>query len=214
MPIESYRVINETPSMPGGEIIGTPSAPPTDATRNDLVPADGALLIVSVPAEAKVFVNGDRTSSSGEVRRFLSRGLETGRRYEFVVKMAVDRDGTTAEETKVVRLTAGEQSSLAFSVKPAVVPTATTSLTLRVPADAKVFLAGNATASSGAVRQFETSSLRAGQTWKNYEIRVVAVVDGTEQTVSKVIDLKAGDTVDLALDPTTQVASAGSTAKL
>jgi len=214
MPIDSYRVIDETPSMTGGEIIGTPVAPALDTTRQDAVPADGALLIVSVPAEAKVFVNGDRTSSGGEVRRFLSRGLQAGRQYEFVVKMAVDRDGATAEETKVVRLTAGERSNLAFAAKPAVVAASTTSLTLRVPADAKVFLAGNATSSSGAVRQFETSTLRAGQAWKNYEIRVVATVDGKEQSVSKVIDLKAGDTVDLSLDPATQVASVQSTAKL
>ena len=157
----------------------------------------GVLPIVHVPFDARDRIDRD----------------DLAREIDWIFSVGADGLGT-GMVSEVVRLTAGEQSSLAFSVKPAVVPTATTSLTLRVPADAKVFLAGNATASSGAVRQFETSSLRAGQTWKNYEIRVVAVVDGTEQTVSKVIDLKAGDTVDLALDPTTQVASAGSTAKL
>jgi uncharacterized protein (TIGR03000 family) len=216
MPIESYRVIDETPSMTGGEIIGTPIGDPLDTTRNDEIPADGAMLVVSVPAGARVFVNDSATSSTGELRRYLSRGLEQGRRYEFVVRMAVDRDGQTREETKVVNLVAGRQARVAFDAEPvraaAAVPT--TSLTLRVPENAQVWLAGNATASSGPVRQFETTGLRAGQTWKNYEIRVTAVVDGREQSVSKVIDLAAGDTVEFALDPTARTATAGSTAAL
>jgi uncharacterized protein (TIGR03000 family) len=89
-----------------------------------------------------------------------------------------------------------------------------TTLTLRVPADAKVWLAGNATASSGVVRQFETRGLRLGQAWKNYEVRVSAVVDGSERTVSKVIDLAAGDRIELSLDPAARTADAASTAAL
>jgi uncharacterized protein (TIGR03000 family) len=212
MPIESYRVIGETPSMPGGEIIGTPVPGATDSTRVETVPADGALLVVEVPAAAKIFVNGAATSSQGAVRRFLSRGLVAGKQYEFVVRMAVDRDGTTAEETKVVSLVAGGRSAVAFTAGAAA--PAKTSLTLHVPADAKVWLAGSATASTGAVRQFETANLKAGQTWRNYEIRVAAVIDGREQTVSKVIDLAAGQAVELTLDPATRTAAADATASL
>jgi uncharacterized protein (TIGR03000 family) len=177
------------------------------------VPADAGLIVVDVPAEARLFVNGAATSSTGGVRRFLSRGLVSGKRYEFVVRMAVDRDGSTAEETKVVSLTAGERSQVSFSA-PAPAAASMTTLTLRVPADAKVWLAGNATASSGVVRQFETRGLRLGQAWKNYEVRVSAVVDGSERTVSKVIDLAAGDRIELSLDPAARTADAASTAAL
>jgi uncharacterized protein (TIGR03000 family) len=78
---------------------------------------------------------------------------------------------------------------------------------LHVPADAKVWLAGNATGSKGATRQFETTMLAAGQSWKGYEIRVATEIDGREQVVSKVIDLAAGDTVEFSLDPTAGLAS-------
>jgi len=64
------------------------------------------------------------------------------------------------------------------------------------------------------VRTFETSSLSAGKSWKGYEIRVASVVDGQERMVSKVIDLAAGDTVDLTLDPAVRTASAETTASL
>jgi uncharacterized protein (TIGR03000 family) len=189
----------------GGEVITTPTgAPALDSTSTEKVPADAALLEVAVPAEARVFVNGNQTTSTGGLRRYLSRGLAAGRRYEFVVRIAVDRDGKTAEQTKVVSLTAGERTSVSFVDAAA----ASTSLTLHVPADAKVWLAGNATASSGETRHFETRTLRPGQTWRNYEIKVTTVVDGRELVVSKTINLAAGDRVDLALDP----ASAGAEA--
>jgi uncharacterized protein (TIGR03000 family) len=204
MPIESYRIIGETPSMTGGEVIVAPSA--TDSTRSEQVPADGGLLVVEVPAEGTIFVNGQATTSTGSTRRFLSRGLVAGKQYEFVVRM---KNGD-AEETKVVALVAGEQAKVSFVAAAA----PKTSLTLRVPAEAKVWLAGNATASAGEVRHFETAGLKAGQSWKNYEIRVATVVDGQERMVSKVIDLAAGDAVELALDPAARTAAAESTAAL
>jgi uncharacterized protein (TIGR03000 family) len=208
MPIESYRVIGETPSMTGGEVIGVPSA--TDSTRTEQVPADAGLLVVEVPAEGTIFVNGQATASTGAERRFLSRGLVAGKQYEFVVRM---KNGD-AEETKVVTLSAGERAKVSFVAADSRPAAAKTSLTLRVPADAKVWLAGNATASTGEVRHFETAGLKAGQSWKDYEIRVTAVVNGREQTVSKVIDLAAGDAVELALDPAARTAAAESTAAL
>jgi uncharacterized protein (TIGR03000 family) len=82
-----------------------------------------------------------------------------------------------------------------------------TSLTLHVPADAKVWLAGNETASSGQTRLFETTTLKDGQSWKNYEIKVATVVDGKEQVVSKTIELVAGRSVELTLDPVQRTAS-------
>jgi hypothetical protein len=56
--------------------------------------------------------------------------------------------------------------------------------------------------------------LAPGQSWKNYEIRVATVVDGREQVVSKVIDLAAGQTVELSLDPAQRTAAADTTASI
>jgi uncharacterized protein (TIGR03000 family) len=77
-----------------------------------------------------------------------------------------------------------------------------------------VWLAGNETSSTGATRLFETSNLRSGQTWQNYEIRVATVVDGREKVVSKTINLVAGGTVELSLDPAARTASADATVSL
>jgi uncharacterized protein (TIGR03000 family) len=91
------------------------------------VPADGAMLVVEVPADATVYVNGTKTNSQGAVRRYLSRGLTAGQKYEFVVRMATDAG---KESTKVVSLTAGQRSSVSFK---AAIEAPKTSVTLRVP---------------------------------------------------------------------------------
>lgn len=181
------------------------AAPAIDAgAAVETVPADGALLVVDLPTDAQVFVNGAKTSATGARRRYVSRGLETGKDYEFVVKMVVDRDGTPAEQTRTVTLAAGGRSNITFDTT---VAAPKTSLTLHVPAEAKVWLAGNETASTGATRLFETTTLKQGQSWKNYEIKVAVVVDGKEEMVSKTIDLVAGGTVELSLDPARRTAA-------
>ena len=203
MPVEAYRTIESAPTVVDPEVVAPPAAPA--AVESTAIPADGALLIVDVPADAKIFVNGAATKATGDVRRYVSRGLVAGKDYEFVVRMAVDRDGETTEETRVVTLTAGAGSRVSFTAaesQPVVKKAPTTTVTLHVPVDAKVWLAGNATGSTGETRQFETTMLSAGQSWKGYEIRVATEIDGREQVVSKVIDLAAGDAVELSIDPT------------
>lgn len=213
MPVEAYRTIESSPVTPGAEVVAPPAAAPS-AGDSTAIPADGAMLVVEVPADAKIYVNGSATKATGDVRRYISRGLVAGKRYDYVVRMAVDRDGTTTEETQVVSLTAGEGSRVSFATAPVVKKAPKTTVTLHVPSDAKVWLAGNATASAGATRHFETTTLADGQSWKGYEIRVATVVDGRERFASKVIDLSAGDTVELAIDPTGSLALADATASL
>ena len=78
---------------------------------------------------------------------------------------------------------------------------ATTRLTLRVPADAKVWIEGQLTSSTGEVREFGTQSLADGQAWENYEVRVTTMVDGREVETVRRLTLKGGSDLDLAINP-------------
>ena len=205
MPVDSYRVITDEPvgdkAGTSGEEVETPVPAKDDSTS--IVPADGVLLLVAVPADAKVFVNGAATTSTGSLRRFVSRGLADGEVYDYTVKVVLDDADDATELTKTVSVSAGDRSELSFIEEQP-----TTSLTLRVPAEAKVWLAGNATGSTGDTRTFETTALAAGQVWQDYEIRVVTEIDGRERVISKVIDLAAGQTLELEVDPTVAIADA------
>jgi uncharacterized protein (TIGR03000 family) len=83
-----------------------------------VVPSTDVVLTVSVPADAKVFVNDQPTRSTGERRQYTSTGLQPAAVYAYRVRAEFVRDGKPVSEEKTVQLTAGQTSSLAFSAAP------------------------------------------------------------------------------------------------
>ena len=71
-----------------------------------------------------------------------------------------------------------------------------TAVLLHVPANAKVFLAGMETSSTGTDREFVTTKLAAGSAWEHCTVRVVRGDDSREKTLT----LKAGDSRELTFD--------------
>jgi len=77
---------------------------------------------------------------------------------------------------------------------------AKTSLTVHVPADAKVTLAGVRTKQTGEVREFATNRLAAGQTWSNYNVHVEITRDGKTMSQDRTILLTGGQSQELSFD--------------
>jgi uncharacterized protein (TIGR03000 family) len=95
-------------------------------------------------------------------------------------------------------LRAGEESKLAFDMNaPQALETA---LTIHVPENAKVYLAGNQTNGKGTVRTFRTSKLSEGQSWSDYVVRVVVQDKGLSRSLEEKITLRAGDQRELTFD--------------
>ena len=86
-----------------------------------------------------------------------------------------------------------------------------TRLTLHVPADAKVTLAGVETKQTGEVRQFTTSKLASGQNWNDYKVVIETTRDGKTLREERTLTLTGGQDQDLAVnfenDSNTQVAA-------
>ncbi len=201
-----------------GAMEGGAAQPAEDASTG--IARDSVLLTVTVPADAKVIINGYETKTTGTSRSYVSRGLLPGQRYKYEIRAEVQRDGQMSSDSKVVYVGAGEQSRLAFNfpAQPAgdaldqpeerVVsqpeedhPAAPqTTLRLSVPAAATVTLAGAATRSTGTHRVFTTRQLAAGQTWENYVVRAELEQGGRQLTKEVSIRLRAGETRDLAID--------------
>jgi uncharacterized protein (TIGR03000 family) len=94
-------------------------------------------------------------------------------------------------------------STRVIASKPAV----KTSLTLHVPADAKVTLAGVATKQTGEVRQFATTKLTTGQVWEDYKVVVELEKDGQVMREERVLKLTAGQPQELTVNfDSTQIA--------
>lgn len=133
--------------------------------------------------------------------------------------MTVDDAGTRREVTKTAWLAPGTEQTLAFdgasSSEHSVASgggAASTDLTLTVPADAEVWIEGQRTSPTGPVRRFSTNHLALGESWGEYEIRVVARSGGTERTAVRAITLIGGESVELAIDPEPRAPGVATTA--
>jgi len=78
-----------------------------------------------------------------------------------------------------------------------------TTLTLIVPADAKLLLGGNEIESEGEVRIFQTNELSKGDAWKKYQIEVIS----GEESQKKTISLKAGESKSITFEFEDKVAT-------
>ncbi len=122
-------------------------------------------------------------------------------------------DGRTVTETKTIQLGAGESGNLAFDFSPEGIKqadaAARTTVTLHVPADAKVYLSGHEMTATGPIRQFSTSRLSTGQEWTNYNVRATIERDGQLVTKEQTISLHGGEAQDIQFDfDTNQLAEA------
>jgi uncharacterized protein (TIGR03000 family) len=65
-----------------------------------------------VPAGAKIWLNGDATKQRGEVRHFQSPTLKPGQKYYYDLRATWQKDGRTVEQTRHLRVRAGDQISV------------------------------------------------------------------------------------------------------
>jgi len=186
-----------------------------DDAKEDSLPApddastsrkDEAMLTISVPADAKIFVNGKETRTEGGKRTYVSRDLKEGYSYAYDVEARWERNGETLTEKRHVDLRAGVHETVqldfadAIARQDAKAEKVETVLSLRVPADAQVKLAGHSTKGEGPVRIFKTRVLADGQQWKDYKIQVSVNRNGHAITKSKVITLGGGEDRNFVFD--------------
>ncbi len=166
-----------------------------------------AVLTLNVPADAIVYVNNHQMKTQGTERRFVAKNLSFDRSNTYEIRVVTEENGQEVAQTKVIDLTPERPSSLAFNFNHDVAPV--TSLTLRVPADAKVRLAGVDTSSGGELRYFYTNTLAAGQVWEDYQVEVEWEVNGEAVVKQQSVQLKAGQPIqlDFLSEPATYVAA-------
>ena len=165
------------------------------SSKKPAIAEDEIHLNVQLPESASVFVNGNRTTSKGSLRNFVSKNLVAGSSYRFDVRAESEVDGKIVTENKTVVLTTGASEAIEFQFTEQVkVPE--TVLTLNVPADAKVVLAGNGTKTVGESRTFRTQELTQGQVWDDYKI----IVTWNGQVKEKTIRLIGGDEMEVSFN--------------
>lgn len=196
---------SETPAAGGEGAVPSPGpAGDNDATSINRIQADAlaSILSLELPAEAKVFINDQSTSTTGAIRNYRSsnRGATVDQELNYRVKAVVVRDGKELVRTKRVTMRPGQNETVKFEFdQPVQVASVVTKLALRVPANAKVTLCGSPTKHTGVARTFETQSLATGQIWQGYKVEVEFERGGQTVTEERLIDMVGGQSHSLAI---------------
>jgi len=75
-----------------------------------------ATIVVSLPAEARLSIDGNVTSSTSARRVFTSPALQQGETYVYTLRAEIVREGQTIAETQTVTVRAGEQTPVSFNL--------------------------------------------------------------------------------------------------
>jgi uncharacterized protein (TIGR03000 family) len=197
----SYGGVSYTAPM-ADDCVGCSASTTTDAALQD---AGSAVIEVLVPGDAKVFVNNKQTNSTGASRSYVSNSLQAGQTYLYNFRVEFEQEGQTIVKNESIKLTAGDRVALSFGTNEdlqlsSAAGATKTELTLTVPENAKVFLAGAATDQTGAVRTYATHRLGQGQTWDAYTIRVEVEENGKTEVREETLSITGGEAYELAFD--------------
>lgn len=75
-----------------------------------------ATVIVDLPADAQLTVDGHQTVSTSAQRMFYTPGLESGETYSYTLRAQVTRDGQTQTVTEQITVRAGETTRVSINL--------------------------------------------------------------------------------------------------
>jgi uncharacterized protein (TIGR03000 family) len=82
-----------------------------------------ALINLSVPADAEIWFEGSKMTSTGSVREYQSPPLEPGGRYTYDIRARWEENGHEVTQTQQIEVTAGTRVDVHFPVQPTKAPT-------------------------------------------------------------------------------------------
>jgi uncharacterized protein (TIGR03000 family) len=85
---------------------------PPDAAKKSDTAKKRIILIVKVPADAQIEVDGAPTKATGEVRKFKSPELDVGKDYSYTIKATWTRNGKPIVVERKVAVRAGEETEV------------------------------------------------------------------------------------------------------
>jgi uncharacterized protein (TIGR03000 family) len=72
------------------------------------------MVVVTLPADARLTINGQKTVSTSARRVFESPTLKTGKTYTYEFKATVVREGRRISAEQVIQVRAGETKPVSF----------------------------------------------------------------------------------------------------
>jgi uncharacterized protein (TIGR03000 family) len=192
------------PMMPGagmGEMLPpAPTAPPATMppanVGETLTSAAQATVVVTLPADAKLFADGQLIDQTGPVRTFRTPALEPGKSYYYEISIEVVRNGRPAKFTEKAALEAGKVARVNFP-EPGPGSGNTAQIHVRMPADAVLTVDGRSWSANEGQAIIRTPELQPGQD-HFYQLKIEVVRRNERHTMTREVAFRAGQ--DLRVD--------------
>jgi len=198
----------------GGVAVVPVHAEPTKPSMMRMKEATGlpsqGTVVVQLPADAKLYVDGQLAPLTSASRSFVTPDLQTGRDYYYTLKAEATRDGRTVAQSKKVVVRAGAVANVEFGdLRSTTVAedAAPARITVKLPADAKLYVDGVACPLTSETRSFETPKLESGRAY-TYTLKAELVRNGQTRSESRQVELRAGKPVTVEFGDLTPVATA------
>jgi uncharacterized protein (TIGR03000 family) len=91
------------------------------ALLDTVVVDQSATVMVDLPADATLTIDGEATTSTSATRLFQTPQLESGQTFHYTLKAQVERDGKVQTITRRVEVRAGEQTRVSLTLPTATV---------------------------------------------------------------------------------------------
>jgi uncharacterized protein (TIGR03000 family) len=159
-----------------------------------------ATVVVRLPADADLYLDGQKSNLASATRRYVTPKLEPGQDYYYVIKARAVRQGEAVAQTKRVTLRAGQEARVDFgdleaatAEDPAAAPA---HITVRVPEDARSYVDGVVSPLTSRKRSFDTPALQQGRSYY-YDLKAEVVREGKTRARSARVIVQAGKQVDV-----------------
>ncbi|MBX7102513.1 MAG: TIGR03000 domain-containing protein, partial [Gemmataceae bacterium] len=164
--------------MPGTVPNQLPVGPPP-TTSDAMTPPDQATVVVTLPADARMYVQNQFSALTGAVRVFRSPPL-TGKKAQYKIRMEVERGGKVLEDVKDVELEPGKTARVHFA-EPAG-GGGTARIDVNVPSNSLLTVEGK-TWPTGQ-RSIVTPDLKRGETYV-YTLKLERDSNGRKETLTR-----------------------------
>ncbi len=181
-------------------------APAADKPKTGALPTQ-ATVVVKLPADARLYVDGELASLTSDTRTFTTPQIQRDRDYFYTIRAETTRDGQTVARSERITVRAGLMSRVDFgdlmgaAIKSGPESAAPTParITVQLPEDARLYVDDVAAPLTSATRSFETPNLEPGRAY-TYTIKAEVVRNGQTRTDSRRVEFQAGKavTVDFA----------------
>lgn len=168
----------------------------------DTSTSEQAKVILQVPEDATLYIDGQRTPLTSATRTFVTPALAPKQNYYYDVRVEALRDGKVLEQSRRIVVRAGSVAQITLDNLEQVTTTAQAAparLTVRLPEEARLFVDGQACPLTSSPRSFDTPRLEGGRKFY-YTLKAEMVRDGQTLVESQRVVVEAGKKVDVTFE--------------